>query len=247
LLQIAPADAASINRLVEISKESMTSDRVAEIHAEAQKNYVKEKLRKSISVALKLFVKERPMIMSANPKVKSNNLATDVIQGVAKEFRFQGYDPYSSAAIIQNLLWPPSQGTSTFEAVVGHGLVGAMGVAAKAVAAKIPIVGAAATAATTAATAALLAYNLSINMIRVCLDVILVLERVFWYDGLTINATYIRAACLYYIRLRPRVYERLASKFNANFPNPMNYLTEFAVGSAFNEIVEEFGYKKLGQ
>jgi hypothetical protein len=39
-----------------------------------------------------------------------------------------------------------------------------------------------------------------------CLDVLLVLERIFWYGEGAINKKYVRATCLYYLKFRLKAH-----------------------------------------
>jgi hypothetical protein len=64
------------------------------------------------------------------------------------------------------------------------------------------------------------------------IDVMLVLERIFWYAGHDIDETAIRAACLIYLKHRPEVHQKL-KRSAKNRP-----LSGKLVG-AFNE----YGYK----
>jgi hypothetical protein len=79
-----------------------------------------------------------------------------------------------------------------------------------------------------------------------CLDVLLVLERMFWYGGCAINKKYVRAACLYYLKLRPKVHARLKEKISLIISNPVNMPTRTRLEAVFRELVEEFRYKRKG-
>jgi hypothetical protein len=88
------------------------------------------------------------------------------------------------------------------------------------------------------------AQKLGLGLIMACLDVLLVLERLFWYTGSQIDEKRVHAACLYYLRIRPKVFAKLMGRLGTNFLNAENWPNSLELERLLTDIVKEFRYKR---
>jgi len=88
------------------------------------------------------------------------------------------------------------------------------------------------------------AQKLGLGLIMACLDVLLVLERLFWYTGSQIDEKCVHAACLYYLRIRPKVFVKLMGRLGTNFLDAENWPNRIELEHLLTDIVKEFQYKR---
>lgn len=91
------------------------------------------------------------------------------------------------------------------------------------------------------------AQKLGLGLIMACLDGLLVLERLFWYTGGQIDEKCVHAACLYYLRIRPKVFARLMGRLGTNFLDAENWPNRQELERLISDIVKEFRYKRRFQ
>ena len=212
-------DPESVNRLLEASQKSMTSDRMTQVHAHAQDVFVHRKIQASISKLVSIVLETRPRISYFNSSEKIEKLVTAAIQTTASIFHYKNFNPDAYVLMIRADLWPPTPPDSMTSWIPG-GVAG--GVATGAVMSLLlGPVGLFAKAALWVGGIAVAgvanAQKLGLGLIMACLDVLLVMERLFWYAGSTIDEKCIHAACLYYLRIRPKVLARLMGRLGTTF------------------------------
>jgi len=242
-------DPESVNRLLEVSRQSMTSDRMAQVHAHAQDVFVDQKLKTSISKLVSMLLETRPRISFFNSNDKIEKLVTSAIQTTASIFRYKDFNPDAYVLMIRTELWPPTPPDSMSSWIPG-GVVG--GVATGAIYGAMSLllgpVGVFARAALwvggIAVSGVANAQKLGLGLIMACLDVLLVLERLFWYTGSQIDEKCVHAACLYYLRIRPKVFAKLMGRLGTNFLAAENWPNSLELERLLTDIVKEFRYKR---
>ncbi|KAE8449830.1 hypothetical protein EG329_007307 [Mollisiaceae sp. DMI_Dod_QoI] len=242
-------DPESVHRLLEVSQKSMTSDRMAQVHAHAQDVFVDRKLKTSISRLVSVLLETRPRISFFNSNDKIERLVTSAIQTTASIFHYQNFNPDAYVLIIRTELWPPTPPESMTSWIPG-GVAGsvATGAVYGAMSLLLGPVGVLAKAALWVGGIAVAgvanAQKLSLGLIMACLDVLLVLERLFWYAGNQIDEKCVHAACLYYLRVRPKVLVRLMGRLGTNFLDTDIWPNSLELERLLTDIVKEFRYKR---
>ncbi|CAM6004455.1 unnamed protein product [Sphagnum balticum] len=242
-------DPESVNRLLKVSRQSMTSDRMAQVHAHAQDVFVDRKLKTSISKLVSMLLETRPRISFFNSSDKIEKLVTSAIHTTASIFHYKDFNPDAYVLMIRTELWPPTPPESMSSWIPGD-IVG--GVATGAVYGVMSLllgpVGVFARAALWVGGIAVAgvanAQKLGLGLIMACLDVLLVLERLFWYTGSQIDENCVHAACLYYLRIRPKVLAKLMGKLGTNFLDAENWPNSLELDHLLTDIVKEFRYKR---
>jgi hypothetical protein len=242
-------DPESVNRLLEVSRQSMTSDRMTQVHAHAQDVFVDRKLKASISKLVSMLLETRPRISFFNSTEKIEKLVTSAIQTTASIFQYKDFNPDAYVLLIRTELWPPTPLDSMTSWIPGgvaggvamgamHGvmtlLLGPVGVFARAAlwVGGIAVAGVAN------------AQKLGLGLLMACLDVLLVLERLFWYTGSQIDEKCVHAACLYYLRIRPKVFAKLMSSLGTNFLDKESWPNGQELERLLTDTVREFRYKR---
>lgn len=246
-------DLESVNRLLEVSRQSMTSDRMSQVHAHAQEVFVDGKLRTSISKLVSMLLETRPRISFFNSNDKIEKLVTSAIQTTASIFHYKDFNPDAYVLLIRAELWPPAPSESISSWIPG-GVTGGLagGVATGAVYGAMSLllgpVGVFARAAFWVGGIAVAglanAQKLGVGLIMACLDVLLVLERLFWYNGSQIDEKCVHAACLYYLRIRPKVFVKLMGRLGTNFLDAENWPNSLELERLLTDIVKEYRYKR---
>jgi hypothetical protein len=242
-------DPESVNRLLEISRNSMTSDRMAQVHAHAQDVFVDRKLRTSISKLVSVLLETRPRISYFNSSDKIEKLVTSAIQTTASIFHYKDFNPEAYVSLIRTELWPPTPPDSISSWIPG-GVAGgvATGAAYGAVSLLLGPVGVLAKAALwvggIAVAGVVNAQKLGLGLIMASLDVLLVLERLFWYSGSQVDEKCVHAACLYYLRIRPKVFLKVMGRLGTNFLDAESWPNRLELENLLTDIVKEFRYKR---
>jgi hypothetical protein len=242
-------DPESVNHLLKVSRQSMTSDRMAQVHAHAQDVFVDQKLKISIAKLVSMLLETRPRISFFNSNDKIEKLVTSAIQTTASIFHYKDFNPDAYVLMIRTELWPPTPPDS-MSSWIPDGIAG--GVATGAVYGVMSLllgpVGVFARAALWVGGIAVAgvanAQKLGLGLIMACLDVLLVLERLFWYTGSQIDEKCVHAACLYYLRIRPKVFLKLMGKLGTNFLDAENWPNSLELERLLTDIVKEFRYKR---
>jgi hypothetical protein len=165
----------------------MTSDRMAQVHAHAQDVFVDRKLKTSISKLVSMLLETRPRISFFNSNKKIEKLVTSAIQTTASIFYYKDFNPDAYLLMIRTELSPPTPPESISSwipgGVTGGVATGTVGV----ISLFLGPVGVFARAALwvggIAVAGAANAQKLGLGLTMACLDVLLVLERLFWYTG----------------------------------------------------------------
>lgn len=246
-------DPQSVDRLLEVSRQAMTSDRMAQVHAYAQDVFVDRKLKTSISKLVSMLLETRPRVSFFNSNDKIEKLVTSAIQTTASIFQYKDFNPDAYVLIIRTELWPPTPPASMSSWIPGGVASGvASGVATGAVYGVMSLllgpVGVFARAALWVGGMAVAgvanAQKLGLGLIMACLDVLLVLERLFWYTSGQIDEKCVHAACLYYLRIRPKVLAKLMGRVGTNLLDAENWPNRQELERLLTEIVKEFRYKR---
>jgi hypothetical protein len=242
-------DPESVNRLLEVSQHSMTSDRMAQVHEHAQDVFVDRKLKISISKLVSMLLETRPRISFFNSNDKIQKLVTSAIQTTASIFHYKDFNPDAYVLTIRTELWPPTPPDS-MSSWIPSGVAGgvATGAVYGAMALLLGPIGVFARAAVwvggIAVTGVANAQKLGLGLIMACLDVLLVLERLFWYTGGQIDEKCVHAACLYYLRIRPKAFAKLMGRLGTNFLDAENWPNSLELERLLTDIVNEFRYKR---
>ncbi|KUJ07614.1 uncharacterized protein LY89DRAFT_691686 [Mollisia scopiformis] len=242
-------DPESVNHLLDVSRESMSSDRMIQIHAHAQDVFVDRKLKTSITKLVSMLLETRPKVAFFNSNERIEKLVTSAIQTTASIFHYKNFNPDAYVLLIRTELWPPTPPESVASWIPG-GIAG--GVATGAVYGAMSLllgpVGVFARAAVWVGGIAVAgvanAQKLGLGLIMACLDVLLVLERLFWYTGSQIDEKCVHAACLYYLRVRPKVFAKVMGRLGTNFLQAENWPNKLELECLLTDIVKEFRYKR---
>lgn len=242
-------DPESVNRLLEVSRQSMTSDRMAQVYRHAQNAFADRKLEASISKLVSMFLETRPRISFFNSNDKIEKLVTSAIQTTARIFHYKDFNPIAHVLMIRTELFPPTPPDSMTSWIPG-GVAGglASGAAYGVMTILLGAIGLLAKAAVWAGGIAVAgvanAQKLGLGLIMACLDVLLVMERLFWYSGSRIDEKCVHAACLYYLHIRPKVFAKLMGRLGTNFLDAEDWPNSQDLKRLLLDIVKEFRYKR---
>ena len=217
--------------------------------AHAQDVFVDRKLKASISKLVSMLLETRPRISFFNSNEKIEKLVTSAIQTTARIFHYKDFNPDAYVLKIRNELWPPNPPDSMSSWIPG-GVAGgvATGAAYGVMSLLLGPVGLFARAALWVGGIAVAgvanAQKLGLGLIMACLDVLLVLERLFWYTGSQIDEKCVHAACLYYLRIRPKVFAKVSGILGTNFLDAENWPNRLELERLLRDTVKEFQYKR---
>ncbi|KIW84351.1 hypothetical protein Z517_03601 [Fonsecaea pedrosoi CBS 271.37] len=250
-VSVTASGTQSIRTLVTASYAQLTSEIVADIHRSAQKRFVQDRHKRAIQAAVREFGRHRPNFQFLGSKDKKSQLLSKAIRAIATVYDYTEPDPVAIDSIISNALKVPKPvkndsgillgifgGSFLSTSIFGAALNAAETAAGTAVsvAPVLWVVG----GAHVAVTVAVRTYLVSIEMIAICLEVLLILDRAFWYDGGIIKERYIEGACMHYLRKRPEVQKAVWDEFG--FPGTVP--TKEAAEKALTKLLERFKYKK---
>ncbi|OAL28155.1 hypothetical protein AYO20_09574 [Fonsecaea nubica] len=247
-VNVTASGTQSIRDLVTASYAKLTSEIVADIHRSAQKRFVQDRHKRAIQAAVREFGRHRPNFQFLGSKDKKSQLLSKAIRAIATVYDYTEPDPLAIDSIIGNALKVPKPvkndsaillgifGGSFLSASIFSAALNDAAIAAGTALPMLWIAG----GAHVAVTVAVRTYLVSIEMIIICLEVLLILDRVFWYDSGIIKERYIEGACMHYLRKRPEVQKAVWKEFG--FPGTIP--TKEAAEKALTTLLERFKYKK---
>ena len=220
----------------------MRGDAVARIHAKAQRLDAKAKLKSSVEVAASSFMEIAPKIDMGTEKFVVN-IAKQVAKDVCSIFEYKGLPSVQIGTKIRSILQEDRK-KSLWESLVK--VMGASGIVATTVQTaldtRLTLLPALSRAIPPVVMGAAVKARLThMSMIVMCLDVILVLERIYWFENSVINEESIEAACLYYVKVQPEVHRWIRKRFKKVLLDA-DY-SERKVVNALQAAVNEFRFK----
>jgi hypothetical protein len=240
-----------------MSRTTMSSERIAQIHAYAQDIFIGQKIEAALTNLLDLYSERVGPVKSLKSVIYTDefrtNITTAAIKAAWASFRFGGFHVGRYGSIIQDNLWPPARRLPRNKKMalayvtactIGGPIAGKM--AERIIAASLMEFAITMLWPTSLLYLVSSAYQVSMIAAAACLDALLVLERMFWYGGRVINKKYVMATCLYYLKLRLKVHAQLKEKISLIILNPVNMPTRTRLKALFRELAEEFWHKRKG-
>ena len=192
----------------------MTSERTGKIHRNAQENFLASKLEEIVTATITMCNEKAnwwACFKSFDLARYQRELSDMAVQNAVRAFDFEGFQTSTLASIIRETMWSSSNSSvSSYLKMLGMGvLVSAWGAAHIG----FPLL-------TLVALPANLVYNTGWSLknshvlVMSCVEVILVFDRMFWYGDRRIEEKHVRAALMYYLKIRPQVMAELNKSLN---------------------------------
>ena len=239
MLALSVTDSDSMRRLMQLSRDSMTGERMARIHAQAQDSFIKSKWDEAIESIIRTCDKKADLI-SCLKRHDVGKLRRKIVQSITEKlagiFELDGLDHTAAVPTISEILYPDEDdgGSSIAQylSIVGGLAIGTAGAALVG-----PIAWMIAAGSTTSALAIFTDLSNSNIVILSCLEIAFVLERIFWFGASQVHSEHVKAATLYFLKQRTEFWTaggkalRRRDKINEMTPK---------LGS----LVEQFQYKR---
>lgn len=198
-------DSDSTGKLMQLSRESMTGERMARIHAQAQASFIKARWDEALQSIIHICDKKADLI-SCLRRMDVSKLRRKIIQSVTEKlagiFELDGLDHAAAVPTISEILYPEEDdgGDSTiaqYLAIAGGLVVGGVGTALLG-----PIAWTIAAGSTTSAIAVFNDLSRSNIIVLSCVEIAFVLERIFWFGASRVHGEHVKAATLYFLKQR---------------------------------------------
>ena len=215
----------------------MTGPRMRQIHADAEEAHIRKKIKDSIEKIGRVFDRDAPWVDPTRSQTRVEKFRFKILQEISGVYGYRGYDPDSMPVSIQSLLNSSESSASSWKSlsyVTSYMPLGLSSLYAKgsysAVAASV----------LTSGLSVAMARRTTYQMIRESVDALLIMDRIYYYDGKEINNEYIKTACLDHVKRRKEiddcVYGPLVRLLCAR------YTTE-KVKEFLREVIEKLRYK----
>ncbi|CZR67833.1 uncharacterized protein PAC_17732 [Phialocephala subalpina] len=238
--------ADSINDLRKASYDAMTGPRISKIHAEAQRIWIDKKLKKAIKDLADLWEKRRPTLDSSNTQKLIDKFGKNAMRVTNNAFEYEGYQSDMHSDLIRNLIYPSVEEKNWLKTITSAATSAATyapGVAAYLSPGPSRVVSGVAAIAATATTNRARAYETARRLVRECVDVLLIFERIYWYDGRHINDEFVRGACCYYLKFQSAVHDEVGSKSGWISDGLGMLVSKEDVEKTLTSVVNEFRYR----
>jgi hypothetical protein len=194
----------SIPRLLRASQRAMTSDRIRQIHCEAQKNWIDNVLHNAIDQLVNFWGDKRQNLELMENDGDLKIFVKEAIERTNSVFQYAKFEESHHPDQILNLL----QYTDT-ERRIWSLIYGGL----KSVAGTIALFSGPFGGILAVGTYSLSAINSArlkaISFIPELVHVLLIFERIYWYNGEEINNLFIEGSCHYYLKIQADVIKRV--------------------------------------
>ena len=214
----------------------MTGPRMKQIHADAEEAHIKKKIKDSIEKIGKSYDANAPWINPTRGQAHVGNFRSKILQEISGVFGYRGYDPDSMPLTVQSLVHPSESRASSWKPLSDVADYTPLGIGSLLL--RGPYSAAAGSAITSVWSIAM-ARKTSYHMIRECVDALLIMDRIYYYDGEVINNEYVKEACLDYLKRRKEIDNgmdspllRLCVRYNGEI-----------VKKFLEEIIEKLRYR----
>jgi len=193
----------SIPALQLASEQAMTSERIRQIHCEAQKYWIDNALNEAIEELVTYWGDNRKTLELVESEDPIKDFVKKAIEKVNNVFQYNNFDEKRHPDYIMNLLHYSKEENGIWS-LIYSGLKGVLGTIAL-FNGPYTVTVAAGTYGFSAATNA---RKRALSFIPEMLHVLLIFERIYWYHGGEINDLFIQGSCCYYLKIQARVIQR---------------------------------------
>lgn len=238
------ADENTIQSLMAICEQAMRGDSIARIHMAAQDEDCRLKREASIAATAKIFMASKPTVDIRKEKYISH-LERQIVSECSNIYRFTDCDvdfatKYLAEVCRKSIGETFSPGKLFLEnypglyaAVAPISIAAEGGTLAAGLAAGTSVAGVAVVAGVRARITAML-------MFTTCLDFLLVMDRLYWYEGSSIGRQTLQVASIYHLKQQVAVHEWASKNFISVLLDP-NY-SETKVRRALRAGMNKFRY-----
>lgn len=236
----------SIPALKIASYNAMTGDRIHHIHTEAQKNWINNALNEAIDELVDVWEKSRGTIELVADETWIKKFIKIIIKKVNNVFKYEGFNSESHPDLAINLLRYSDEEKKIWSTLLS-GLESMIPIGALYL---LPGFGKVLGAGIGTALVMKKARATALSLIPELVHVLLIFERIYWYDGGLINDRFIHGACCYYLKSQGEIIKTI--------DEVMSWRMLLATGNILSKekdvvrdilrtVVDKFRFKYSGQ
>lgn len=231
----------NISALKQTSTDAMTGDRIRQIHANAQKNFIDKALDEAVDKLVDTWETNRSSIEIRQDQLRVRDFIKTVIKEANEIFNYRGFNADSHPDLFINLLMY-SEADSRLIQLINSEVVPALAVGAG-------VFINPAFFAVSAGIAVGKAHRTAVSLIPALVQIILVFERIYWYDGGEINDRFIDGACCYYLKRQVEISKRIQEVmgWRLNIVADKIRKSDSVVRDILKTVIDEFRFKYSGQ